>query len=170
MFTELYLPYLSKYGNVYVYYNSYVKTYCQNYLELFLSNYKVIIYAVVYLLILISPPETVTISSDEEDMSTEPGRPLSAPATPVSGNRAATPGSTPARSPCRPDGTSVECPESPLIPNIPISSRPELMKSRVGKMENKVGFGNFTRKVLFAQKMFVGDNWQVRITTAINIC
>ncbi|WAR07187.1 SENP6-like protein [Mya arenaria] len=79
------------------------------------------------------PPETVTISSDEEEMggSESPGTPLqqrSAPATPVF---------NPARSPSHAD--QQDSPDTPLIPNIPISTRPDLLKGRVGKMETMDG-------------------------------
>lgn len=72
--------------------------------------------------------ETVTISSDEEECSdVNMSGAMSAPATPAS---------LPSRSPSH-AGEQTECPESPLIPNIPLSLK-KIDKTRVKKMEDAV--------------------------------
>ncbi|KAL4233107.1 Sentrin-specific protease 6 [Mactra antiquata] len=74
-------------------------------------------------------PETVTISSDEEECpDTVRLQTMSAPCTPASSH---------SRSPSH-NNDSTECPESPLIPNIPVSKRSN-DKTRVKKMETEEG-------------------------------
>lgn len=77
------------------------------------------------------------ISSDEEEV---PGgdtpvksSQISAPSTPASNN---------SQSPSHSE--QAECPESPFIPNIPISNRADQAKGRVGKMEGKVSCSSYS--------------------------
>lgn len=71
------------------------------------------------------------ISSDEEDTgggdTPSKSSRMSTPTTPVSNQ---------SRSPSHSETS--DCPESPFIPNIPISNRTDLARGRVGKMEGKV--------------------------------
>ncbi|KAH3889282.1 uncharacterized protein LOC127849189 [Dreissena polymorpha] len=103
--------------------------------------------------------ETVTISSDEEeqvggdDGSITPSklRPSSAPATPLTNQN--------------PSPSQADCPESPLIPNIPISSRVEMKVGRVGKMEDKDGTSRQARaKSLSPTELALSAN-KVRVGT-----
>jgi len=77
-----------------------------------------------------SVTEPVMISSDEEegggDTPTKSSN-LSAPCTPSSNQ---------SRSPSHSEHS--DCPESPFIPNIPITQRPEIGRGRVCKMEGRV--------------------------------
>ena len=102
------------------------------------------------------PTETVTISSDEDETSptkTAPTPPLPPPATQAqtlsiqssqgvqaSLVQAAVSGS---KSPAA--GTPGECPESPLIPTIPISTKRTAL-SRLQKMEDEVCLPRTTDK------------------------